>query len=231
MASSDPNYIDSFTREVAIKVPSTALLIVDMQNASGSRNFGLGKMLAEQGRLDEAAYRFDRIEKLIIPNIQRLAGGFRRAGAPVIYVTYGSNAADFSDAPAHLRKWLIATNNRVGTPENAIVPALRPEAGELVLNKTTMGAFCSTGIDSHLRSMKISELVVVGVSTNNCVGMTAMEAADRQYGVAIVDDASGTCSEEMQQATLRTWRRLWGRVTHTAEVLAELQASRGGSNG
>jgi nicotinamidase-related amidase len=224
---SEPTYIDDFTREVAISPRTTALLIVDMQNASGSRHHGLGRMLAQTGQLAEAEYRFRRIEELLIPNISRLADTFRRAGARVIYVTYGCTLPDFSDAPLHLRRWLIATKNRAGMPEHEIVRELAPRAGEPVLNKTTMGAFGSTGIDALLRSLGISELVVTGVSTNNCVGMTAMEASDRQYGVVLVDDATGTCSDAMQQATLSTWRRLWGRVMSTDEVIAAITRDSG----
>lgn len=220
---SDPTYIDDFTRPVSLSPASTALLIVDMQNASGKREYGLGRMLAQQGKLADADYRFSRIEKLIVPNVKRLAETFRAIGARVIYVTYGCNQPDFSDAPVHLREWLIATNNRAGAVEHEIVDELRPLPGEMVLNKTTMGAFSSTGIDMHLKSFGVTELVVVGVSTNNCVGMTAMEAADRQYGVAVVSDATGTCSDEMQDATLRTFRRLWGRVVTTDEVIAEMR--------
>ena len=61
---------------------------------------GLGKLLAEQGSIESAQYRFDRIENLLIPNIQRLIAGFRDAGAHIIWITYGANAADASDAPA-----------------------------------------------------------------------------------------------------------------------------------
>jgi len=218
-----PGYIDEFTRSVRLGVATTALLVVDMQNASGSRRHGLGKMLAAQGRLADAEYRFARIEQLIVPNIARLARVFRDRHARVIYVTYGSNQPDHADAPVHLKSWLVATNNCAGTEEHEIVPALRPEPGELVLNKTTMGAFGSTGIDAHLKSMGIDTLVVTGVSTNNCVAMTAMEAADRQYGVALVSDATGTCSDEMQLAYEKTFRRLWGRVVTTDEVIGELR--------
>ncbi|MEZ5500123.1 MAG: isochorismatase family cysteine hydrolase [Steroidobacteraceae bacterium] len=222
MSTTSPTYIDDYTRPVNLSRDTTALVIVDMQNASGSRAHGLGKLLASQGKLADAEYRFARIENVIIPNIARLAASFRKAGVRLIYVTYGSNLRDFSDAPVHLKDWLVATNNRAGEAEHEIVPALAPQPGELVLNKTTMGAFGSTAIDAHLKSMGISEIVVVGVSTNNCVGMTAMEAADRQYGVVIVSDATGTCSDEMQDAYLRTFRRLWGRVASTDEVIAEV---------
>jgi len=221
----EPTYIDDFTRSFALSPANTALVIVDVQYASGSRHHGLGKLLAAQGRLADAEYRFARIERLVVPNSKRLAEAFRALGARVIYVTYGSHLPDFSDAPIHLKTWMRAIDNRVGTREHEIVDEIKPLPGELVLNKTTMGAFASTGIDAHLRGMGIENIVVTGVSTNNCVSMTAMEACDRQFGVVVVADATGTCSDEMQDATLKTFRRLWGRVLTTGEVIAELEAS------
>lgn len=220
-----PTFVNEYTRPVQLNAATTALVIVDMQNASGSRNHGLGKLLARQNRLEEAAYRFDRIDQLIVPNIKRLLAAFRGAGATVIHVTLGPKQADFSDAPTHLRAWFEATNNHAGNPEHDIVPGLEPQTGEPVFNKVTIGAFGSTAIDNYLRTHAISELVVTGVSTNNCVGMTAMEAADRQYGVALVSDATGTCSDEMQHWTLTSFERLWGRVMTATEVIDELEAS------
>lgn len=222
-----PTYIDDYTRPVRFHPASTALLVIDMQYASGSRRHGLGKLLAAQGKLAEAEYRFHRIDTLVVPNIRRLIAAFRSVRARVLYVTYGSQLPDHGDAPPQLKKWLVATHNHAGAREHEIVDELKPEPGDLVLNKNTMGAFGSTGIDAHLKSLGIHELVVTGVSTNNCVGMTAQEASDRQYGVAIVSDATGTCSDAMQEAYLATWRRLWGRVAATDEVIAELLAAAG----
>ena len=77
-------------------------VIIDMQNATGNRHMGLGKLLAEQGNSDSAQYRFNRIDDLLIPNIQKLIAGFRAAGASIIWITYGANARDASDAPPHI---------------------------------------------------------------------------------------------------------------------------------
>jgi nicotinamidase-related amidase len=222
--SQHPAFIDAFTRPVDIAATSTALLVVDMQNATGNRAMGLGRLLEEQGRADSGAYRFDRIEKLLVPNIQRLIGACRNSGAPVVYITYGAEREDYSDAAPHMRRIMQATHNRVGRPEHDIVDALQPAPGDVVINKTTMGAFSSTGIDARLRAMGIDTVLVTGVSTNNCVAMTAMQAADQHYGVVIISDATGTDSKMMQDATLTMLRRLWGRVSSTDEVIAELSA-------
>jgi len=67
--------------------------------------------------------------------------------------------------------------------------------------------------------------VTVGVSTNNCVGMTAMEASDRGFGVVLVSDATGTCDDEAQAAFEAMFLRLWGRVVSTNEVVGELSGA------
>lgn len=218
------NYINEFTYRFVLNPATTALVVVDMQNATGSLDHGLAKMLRAQGRLDESRYRFERIEHKIIPNTQKLLAAFREFGAPVIYITYGAETDDYSDVARHIRDIVAATNNKAGQPEHEIVDALKPLPGEPVLNKTTIGAFSSTDIEKHLRNLGVSEIVITGVSTNNCVGMTAMEAADKGFGVVLVSDATGTCSDRMQDAFEEMFLRLWGRVLTTSETLAELRA-------
>lgn len=216
------DYINDFNSPFSIGPKSTVLVVVDLQYATGSPDHGLGKMLREQGRLEEADYRFSRINDLVLPNTQRLLKAFRDAGAPVVYVTYGAEREDCSDVPRHIRGIVKATNNIEGHKEHEIVSSIAPKPGETVLNKVTMGAFGSTGIESRLRAMGVTEIVTVGVSTNNCVGMTAMEASDRGFGVVLVSDATGTCDDDAQAAFEAMFLRLWGRVLSTDEVTAEL---------
>ena len=220
-----PNFVDSFSQSFALNAKSTALLVIDMQNATGNRAMGLGKLLAEKGEASSAAYRFDRIDNLLIPNIQRLLSTFRDIGGTVIFITYGANAPDASDAPAHMAPIIRATNNIAGQPEHEIVAALTPNPGDIVLNKITQGAFRSTALDSTLKAKGIDTVVSVGVSTNNCVAMTSMEACDLQYRVVVVEDATGTDSEEIQASTLTMLKRLWSRVLTTDEIINELTST------
>ena len=223
MSEQQPGFVDAFSQNFAISPSETALIVIDMQNATGNPEMGLGKLLSERNEFEGAAYRFNRINQLLIPNIQKLLAGFRESGSEVIYITYGANAPDASDAPAHLAPIICATNNIAGQKEHEIVAALQPLPGELVLNKTTQGAFRSTGLDTTLRAKGIKTVVTVGVSTNNCVAMTSMEACDLQYRVVVVSDGTGTDSDDMQNATLTMLKRLWARVLTTDEVLTELQ--------
>ena len=217
-----PGFVDSFSQKFVLNAESTALVVIDMQNATGNRHMGLGTLLAEKGQEAQADYRFSRIEQVLVPNIQRLLNVFRKSTGHIVYITYGANMPDAADAPPHMAPIIKATNNIVGQREHEIVAELQPLPGELVLNKITQGAFRSTALDSTLRALAVDTLVCVGVSTNNCVAMTAMEACDSQYRVVVVSDGTGTDSAEMQEATLTMLRRLWSRVMSTDEIIAEL---------
>ena len=219
------DYINDFSYRFSIDPKTTALVIVDLQYATGSRDHGLGKLLKDQGRLEEADYRFSRIDDYVLPNTSRLLQAFRSAGAHVVYLTYGAEKDDCSDVPRHIRGLVKATNNIEGHKEHEIVEVVGPIDGEIVLNKVTMGGFGSTGIESRLRALGVSEIVTVGVSTNNCVGMTAMEASDRGFGVVLVSNATGTCDDEAQDAFEAMFLRLWGRVMNTNDVINELSGT------
>jgi nicotinamidase-related amidase len=219
------HYIDQFTRPIAIRPEDTALVVVDMQYASGSRTRGLGAHLTRTGQIDDAEYRFSRIEQLLIPNIRKLLTAWREAHAPVIYLKVGSRNADFSDAPPHLKAFFQITNNYDGSAENEIVAELAPMAGETIVFKNTMGAFAGSNLREVFEELGIKSAVYTGVSTNNCVDTTAREAADRGFGSILVADATGTCSDRMQDVTLESFRRLWGRVESTDTVIAELRTN------
>lgn len=223
--SSKPQYIDAFTQSFTLHPRTTALIPIDVQYASGSRTLGMGAYLASQGALEQASYRFDRIDQLVVPNTLKLLTAFRAMGATIIHVTVGSERADYSDAPRHVKAFFEMCHNTAGRREHEIVDELKPLPGETVINKTTMGAFASCNLEAVLHQKGIKEIVFTGISTNNCVDTTAREAADRNFCSVLVADATGTCSDEMQELTLASFKRLWGRVMSTDEVIAELKES------
>jgi len=216
------DYIKEFSRNFYMGPLNTALVVVDLQYATGSRTHGLGKLLKKQGRIVEADYRFSRIDDFVVPNTKKLIKTFRNLDAKIIFLTYGSQRDDCLDISPHIRSIVKETNNIKGHREHDILSEIYPIEGDLVLNKVTMGAFASTGIESRLRAMCIENIVAVGVSTNNCLGMTAMEAADRGFGVALVSDASGTCDDDSQKSFEEMFLRLWGRVVTTDGVISEM---------
>lgn len=221
--STPPDYIRAYMAERPVDAARAALVMIDMQYATGSRQGALARKLqAEGSRVGD--YRFDRIERSVMPNTLRLRAHFTKLQRPVLHVTIGAARPDALDAPVHMRKLFVEFENHVGSRQHEIVDELKPLPGEHVLRKTTIGAFASTGIDSLLRALGCEQIYLTGVSTNMCVETTAREAADRGYLVTLVEDACGTTHEDLHQATMRNFQRLFGRVCSCDDALRELGA-------
>jgi nicotinamidase-related amidase len=217
------DYMSDFNVWFEIEPAKAALVVVDMQYATGSRKAGLGKKLAEQGRLDTLAReRFERVENTVVPNLQKILAFFRGHGLRVIYLTIGSEMEDYSDTPPHLVDFFKGTNNRKGQLEHEILEEVKPLPGEPVLNKITIGAFASTGFDSLLRSMGIEYLLFSGVSTNMCVGTTARDAADHGYRCLLIEDCCGAAQNAYHRWEIINVQRLFGRVANSEAVMNEI---------
>ncbi len=220
--STPADYIRAYMPDRPVDVSRAALVMIDMQYATGSRQGALArKLLAEGSTVGD--YRFNRIEQSVMPNTIKLRDHFTRLQRPVLHVTIGAAHPEALDAPVHMRKLFVEFRNYLGSRQHEIVDELKPRPGEHVLRKTTIGAFASTGIDSLLRALGCEQLYLTGVSTNMCVETTAREAADRGYLVTLVEDACGTTHEDLHLVTMRNFQRLFGRVCACAEAIEELR--------
>lgn len=213
------DYAQDFAATRVVDPKRSALVIVDMQYATGHRDGPLSKRMEAEGN-PSTKWRFARIHDQVIPNTRRLIDAFRAAGGEVVYITIGAAHPDARDAPVHMRDFFLTLGNHVGSPAHEIVRELAPEPTDQIVRKTTLGAFTSTGIDSLLRTMDREFLFMTGVSTNMCIETTAREAADRGYAVTLVEDACAATHEDLHEGALRNFRRFFGTVKMTDEVIA-----------
>ncbi len=89
-----------------------------------------------------------------------------------------------------------------GEPGADFVPALKPQAGDIVLRKPGKGAFFATSLDTILRNAGITHLLVGGVTTEVCVQTTLREANDRGYECLLVHDCAASYFPQFHQATV-----------------------------
>jgi len=218
MTQTVADYVQEFNAERVTDPARSALVIVDMQYATGHRSGALARKMKAEGN-SVTDWRFDRIETLVIPNNQRLIKAMRAAGGKVVYVTIGAALTDCSDAPVHMRAFFQSVGNYAGQREHQIIEELAPEPGDPIVRKTSIGAFASTGLDHLLRALDREHLFMTGVSTNMCVETTAREAADRGYAVTLVEDACATTHKELHEGTVRNFGRFFGKVRSTDEVI------------
>lgn len=197
---------------------STALVLIDMILGDTHPDVGLGTVVTNP-------YFFDRIATQVVPNAERLLEFFRAQGLPVIHVRVVSNPDDASDWPKTYRPYLLARRllpARPGERGYEFVPSLAPRPDELVIEKRSISAFNSTGLDTVLRRLQVEDLVFVGVATNYGVGHSAIDAADRGFGVAVVDDATAAYSAETHDAWIAMNGSYYFRPLSTDMVIAEL---------
>lgn len=90
-----------------------------------------------------------------------------------------------------------------GEPGFEIIEPLTPRPDEIVVNKSTFGAFTYTDLDEQLKERGITHVVICGVTTQCCVECTLREAVDRGYFVLTLDDCCGAFEDELQEGTLR----------------------------
>ena len=156
-------------------------------------------------------------------NTGRLLAGWRRTGRPVIHVQHLSREPDSPYRP--------------GQPGCDFKDEVRPQAGELVVQKSTNSAFVDTGLGPYLEDQGIHTLVMTGVATNNCVEATARMAGNLGYETYVVADATATAdrtdlagrvwrAEEIQALTLANLQGEYATVSSTEEILARLVAPR-----
>ena len=101
----------------------------------------------------------------------------RASDTPVIYVQHNGPTG----AP-----------HAPGEPGWAIHPAIAPQAGETIVQKTTPDSFYQTTLKAELAAKGIEQLVIAGIQTDYCVDTTCRRAASEGYNVTLVSDAHST---------------------------------------
>lgn len=213
----------------------TALVIVDMQNSFCRPDRKRSTRVARAMNIDSIPDFREWMEKTIV-SVQTLLGIFRREKLRVVHIKLGCWTTDGAELAPHYRRSDVwrKTHSHVDPqrhgdlPELQIIPELKPQHGEIVLQKVTPSAFASTGIDTILRNMGILYVVICGTLTHGCMGSTALDAT-YHYAVTIAEEASIAPAEP---AAHRTWLRLfeqhWGRVKKVKEIVEEITASPSG---
>ena len=215
---------------LTLDLSATALIVVDMQNAYASRG----------GYLDLAGFDISGAEAAI-GNIQLAIEAARRVGMQVVFFQNGwdpdyveaggpgspnwhkSNAMKTMRARPELHGKLLAK----GGWDYALIDALQPRPGDIVIQKPRYSAFYNTNFDSTLRARGIRNLVFTGIATNVCVESTLRDGFFLEYFGVVLHDATHQAGPEfVQQAALYNIETFFGWVSSTADFCgAILQAA------
>jgi ureidoacrylate peracid hydrolase len=220
----ESHQINAVAEPVEIDPSRTALLVIDMQNAFGSKG----------GMFDKAGIDITGIQEVVAPTATAVEAA-RQAGIKVVWIKMGFQP-DLSDLGAedvpngflflHLGvKDGVLARDEWGTD---IVDELTPEDGEPVIYKTRFSAFYRTDLDELLRNHGAKHLIITGCTTSICVESTIRDAFFRDYHCVLLEDCAAepmgrNLSRSNHEATVLLVERIFGSVSNSNDFINAVQ--------
>jgi len=120
---------------------------------------------------------------VVLQNIERVIETANAQGVPVIHIQ-------------HIAKGGLAPFFNEGTPGADIHPSILAAAPKApVVVKEFADSFEKTNLEVTLTKLCVTDLLVCGMMTQNCVTHTAISKAAEKYNVTILPDCCTTVSE------------------------------------
>ena len=163
-----------------------------------------------------------------ISHIQTLLEAFRSKAWPVIYTT-GSWREDCWDMGSWL--WKHSRSRQVDGPvvydrdPNAIVSAVEPATGDLIILKQKPSAFFGTPLQSHLTLLGCDSLIITGGATSGCVRASVVDAFSANYKVAVVADGCFDRNQTSHAVSLVDMSAKYADIVSVQEVLDWMKAN------
>lgn len=174
----------------------SAILVIDM----------LEDFVREEAPLEVPSTR------KIIPFLQKELKKAREMGIPVIYIC---DAHERDDIEFKKYGWLPHCIK--GTEGARIIEELKPEEGDIIVEKKTYSGFYKTNLEEILKEKGIENLYLTGCVTHICVLFTASDAVLRGYNVFVLEEGVAGLEEEDHRAALRIMKNVLG-----AKIIKEI---------
>ncbi len=172
-----------------------AIIVVDMIN-----DFVTGKLGSP------------RAQK-IVPIIANLLKKARKQGVPIIYLRDAHTATD-----SEMRIW--GQHAMKGTEGSEIVPQLRPEKDDIVIEKNWYSGFIDTELPEVLKRLGADTLIILGVSTDICVQNNVGHAYFSGYKTIVPLDCTASIDEAAQEQAIKYMKNIYGaQITTSDRVL------------
>jgi nicotinamidase-related amidase len=164
----------------------------------------------------------------LLGRAERAIALVRERGGTIAYVRVAFTDADLEGLPR-----ISAMGARVAqsdgafhadSPTTAIHARIAPEGEDIAVRKTRVGAFLTTDLDQQLRGHGVDTLILAGISTSGVLLSTVREAADRDYRILVLSDASADPEPDVHEfLTARIFPKQ-AEVIVLAELEGRLQA-------
>ena len=192
----------------------TRLLVIDVQNDFCHERGAFAQMGVPMGPI-----------QAMVPRLDALIEGSRRAGVPVIFVQ--TEHGRWTNSKTWLTRRVADGGRERVYPcaegsWGAEFYGVKPTPADRIVTKHRYSGFVGTDLDVILRSQGVTHVLATGVTTNVCVESTARDAFMRDYHAILVEDCCAAASPEEHQGALTNMRTYFGEVRNAGEVLAGL---------
>ena len=178
----------------------TALVVVDLQHSCAHPDGLMGRLARDQGKPWLLQERWDAINELL-PRVRKLQNACRTSGIEVIHVRVKYLTQNHRDGARALARETKARHANAFDLE--FLKEVAPVGDEIIIDKTSAGAFNSTNIDQVLRNLRCDRLLFCGVVTEGCVELTARAAADRGFYTTLVNDGCASSTRVAHEDALQ----------------------------
>lgn len=149
----------------------------------------------------------------VAPKIARLKARARSAGIPTIYVN--DNFGDWRSERSVLLKHCL----RPGARGAEFVEQVQPDQEDYFVLKPMHSAFYQTPLETLLRHLGSSTLILTGLTTNSCITCTAHDANMRDLKLIIPLDCSAARTPEEHKQALLHLKSMLGANTGRSSTL------------
>ncbi len=182
----------------------TALLLIDIQLGLQETNY----------------YGEERSNPEAEANCQKILKAFREKDFPRFHIQHCSTNPE---SPLHPTK-----------EGNAFHPSTQPKNGEPIIQKNVNSAFIGTDLEAQLKSKNITDVVIVGLTTEHCISTSTRMASNLGFNTTLISDATASfnkigvtgekySAELIHNTALANLKDEFAIIKDTATLLKELR--------
>jgi biuret amidohydrolase len=223
--------INGLYRQLELKPAETAIVTVDMHRGHLDMDVATMPAKPEDAKrvIANARAALDHARRLKVPVIhvvlvyRRLPGIGSEGMTSPFWKALHATQGDL-DRLTPGRKSTVREHNIEGSPGTQIIPELFREGDYVINNKKRLDCFHGTDLRQLLDTLKVKNVMLMGINTNTCVLNTSFTAFNYDYRVVVLSDCVASMyGDDLHVLGLQNVARCLGWVISNEQLYEKLK--------